>query len=156
MSFEQDYWGKTSAEVQATMQEEGCAGCFGCPYATEAAAVISSMADQSQDLTGAFMAVERKFQRDHARQIGKALLHIEETQENYRQKLRELTTPCVGWIGDVGTDTASHQGNTCNNPGGGDHKISLAARWLLNKLARRGTDSQSYAAQQNLPSRDQK
>lgn len=127
-------------DVRATMQEEGCGDCFGCPHATVLAATISRMADsthetivelsnRSDELAGLF---EDPDDYMAARTAG-----FEKLQEEYREELCALTTPCIGWLDGAGTDKTPRPAQMCNSPESGDPKISIAAGWLLEKFSRR-------------------
>lgn len=132
-----DRWlgSQPEADVRATMQEEGCLRCFGCPHATVTASVISEMAVSTQATVSRLSARNLTLLDDPDGAISNMIGGHEKLQDDYRAQLRELTTPCIGWYDGMGGSEIPRPADMCNSPESGDPKIFIAAGWLLEKLS---------------------
>ena len=106
MTLENWLLGEPAADVRATMREEGCEDCFGCPHATVMASVISSMANAAQEFTTRIADIGSDLLNDSTNKVAKAIKNQEDLQEDYRAQLHAITQPCVGWLDGAGTAIA--------------------------------------------------
>lgn len=126
------YMSEEPEEVRAAMQEENCAPCLGCPHATVISAMVVKMAHMS------FNEVEKLVNSNELvpdESISIIIRAPEDALQKYREELDDLTNPCVGWLDGAGTNVAPRPRMMCNSPTSGDYKISIAAGWILEKLA---------------------
>lgn len=121
MNIQKVALGQPLEEIQAAMQEEDCAHCFGCPYATMRAAEIVHRTNLLLNFTFDTQAENTDLHTG-----------VEGELVGMRGELKSLTDNCNGY-----SDVRREKGRPakmCDSPESKDLKISIVAGRILELL----------------------